>query len=360
MATGSGMAAEVTVPLNVAAAAATLAASAAAAVFAASTATTTTTVSAITTAIATLWAVKPAVAAVTAEAARRHLRWWSAAGGVWTGSPPDGGAQGWRRRALWRWRRNNHEGGFLRWALVPLHLAADPAAHARFAFETMCWATGKYTCATPEESRLHCAGDRENSGYKAEITIPSVVPDVAAGPNACPLRARRKLGGPIPDGNPPPRLTGRPAATTVLRWAVVDVVTGDTVASTVASAGTSTLSVRRAATADRSVTLTVTVASPWRVAVVVFIASAPGGRRWQSATSSAPYGLGGQQPSRTAAGWAGGGGGTRADGVTKTAADTLRLVPWDDRPTGVPISVRVTVVGLDASISAADIVIRFE
>eukprot|EP00170_Pyropia_yezoensis_P010089 contig_45929_g10127 len=81
------------------------------------------------------------------------------------------------QRATWRWRRNNHEGGFLRWSLVPLHLAANAAAHTRYAFETMCWATGKYTCATPEESRVHCVGDRQNSAYKADITVPPVVPD---------------------------------------------------------------------------------------------------------------------------------------------------------------------------------------
>lgn len=372
------------------------------------------------------------------------------------------------QRALWRWRRNNHEGGFLRWSLVPLHLAANAAAHERFAFETMCWATGKYTCATEEESRVHCVGDQQNSAYKAEITVPPVVPDgtyilsmvwyggvrlgthestfgdyyscsrvaISGGaplaPSFSPVfdpaahtagaarscdsstdtvgqcrtePCRTASGGPrfvgrpdmVPStfaagrspppltpalyargadwegppatATPPPRPAGRPSATTVTRWAVVDVVTGVAVASTVATAGVPTLNVGSAATARRHVTLTVTVASPWRVAAVFFIATAPGGQQWQSAATVAPYGLGGHPPAGavTAAPkrgggrrrwpvWAGATGGRHGT----TPAPAPLLVPWDDAPRGVPIAVRATVLGVDGSTSAAQLVVRFE
>lgn len=372
------------------------------------------------------------------------------------------------QRALWRWRRNNHEGGFLRWSLVPLHLALDAAAHERFAFETMCWATGKYTCATANESRAHCVGDQQNSAYKAVMVVPPVVPDgtyilsmvwyggvrtgthessfgdyyscsrvaisggqplvpsfspvfdpgahtagaarscdastdavgqcrtepcrtasgdarfvgrpdmvpsVFAGGRSPPpltpaLYARgADWAGPPTTATPPPRPVGRPSATTVTRWAVVDVATGVAVASAAATAGARTLAVSSAATAGRHVTLTATVASPWRVAAVFFIATAPGGQRWQSTAAAAPYGLGGHPPARAVSailGRDGGGrrrrawGGDKGVGRGTTPAPALRLVPWDDAPRGAPIAVRATVLGVDGSTSAAQLVVRLE
>lgn len=84
------------------------------------------------------------------------------------------------QRVLLRWARNNHEGGFVRWALVPLTQMGDPAAHQRFAFHWGCWSAGRFRCTDKNRRRL-CVDDRLNqrwgTAYSGRVVIPAVVPD---------------------------------------------------------------------------------------------------------------------------------------------------------------------------------------
>lgn len=79
-----------------------------------------------------------------------------------------------------RWARNNHEGGFVRWALVPVSQMGDAAAHARYAFKWGCWSSGRFTCNDRNRKAL-CLDDRLNerwaTAFSDRVEIPSVVPD---------------------------------------------------------------------------------------------------------------------------------------------------------------------------------------
>lgn len=75
-----------------------------------------------------------------------------------------------------RWFRNNHEGGFVRWSLVPVALANDQAAHDAAAFAYGCYTVNRYKC-TPEEKVQHCGGDNTGSGVRHPGRVPTNVPD---------------------------------------------------------------------------------------------------------------------------------------------------------------------------------------
>jgi len=75
-----------------------------------------------------------------------------------------------------RWYRNNHQEGFVRWALVPLDKANDLAAHEKGTFEWGCYETGTYTC-TAAEKEEHCTFDNTGRGHKAAVEVPKSAPD---------------------------------------------------------------------------------------------------------------------------------------------------------------------------------------
>lgn len=75
-----------------------------------------------------------------------------------------------------RWFRNNHEGGFVRWSLVPVDRSGDQAAHDAAAFAYGCYTVNRYKC-TPAEKVRHCGGDNTGSGARYEARVPTNVPD---------------------------------------------------------------------------------------------------------------------------------------------------------------------------------------
>lgn len=75
-----------------------------------------------------------------------------------------------------RWFRNNHEGGFVRWALVTPDKVNDQAAHNAGAFAYGCYSVGRYTC-TAAEKATHCGADNTGSGHRIEAQVPTHLPD---------------------------------------------------------------------------------------------------------------------------------------------------------------------------------------
>jgi len=75
-----------------------------------------------------------------------------------------------------RWTRNNHEGGFTRWALVPINQMNNKAAHQKFAFHWSCWNINRFTCSRMDHQR-DCQYDRNNKAFKDHIRIPANLPN---------------------------------------------------------------------------------------------------------------------------------------------------------------------------------------
>ena len=73
------------------------------------------------------------------------------------------------------WARNNHQGGFVRFALVPLEDRMELEAHDKYAFHYACYETGEHDCPKPEEDDEYCGTDRRL--YRTNVTIPKVYPD---------------------------------------------------------------------------------------------------------------------------------------------------------------------------------------
>lgn len=71
-----------------------------------------------------------------------------------------------------KWSKNNHNGGFIRFAFVPLNLMFDTAAQTRRAFYTGCWNQGAIAC-----DELECGTDDKGKILSRKITIPAVIPD---------------------------------------------------------------------------------------------------------------------------------------------------------------------------------------
>ena len=81
----------------------------------------------------------------------------------------------WRRgeEVKIKWHRNNHGGGFVRMALVPLSKKLDPKWHKYTAFHYGCFESGQYKC----RGEIECGGDGKGYGYSQTIRIPTVFPD---------------------------------------------------------------------------------------------------------------------------------------------------------------------------------------
>jgi len=76
-----------------------------------------------------------------------------------------------------RYSRNNHEGGFARYSLVPADRAMDGHFHTRAAFLYTCWDTGAFKCRNPRERWRDCKYDDDQVAYKRRLRIPRVYPD---------------------------------------------------------------------------------------------------------------------------------------------------------------------------------------
>lgn len=76
-----------------------------------------------------------------------------------------------------RYTRNNHEGGFARWSLVPADRAMDAAFHARAAFHYSCWDAGATKCARGWQMYRDCKYDHEKLYYRRRVRLPAVYPD---------------------------------------------------------------------------------------------------------------------------------------------------------------------------------------
>ena len=91
---------------------------------------------------------------------------------------PDMPSRVWRRgeRVEIRWTKNNHLDGFMRLALVPIDEMWSKAAHQKYSFYFGCWSDQKIKCNEYERHR-DCFYDRENLGYKTQVTVPTIYPD---------------------------------------------------------------------------------------------------------------------------------------------------------------------------------------
>jgi len=70
------------------------------------------------------------------------------------------------------WAKNNHDGGFVRFSLVPIRDRQNKAAHNRFAFRYACFDSGIHKC---REDR--CGSDNDGEAYKTKVQIPTTHPD---------------------------------------------------------------------------------------------------------------------------------------------------------------------------------------
>ncbi|GAB0489636.1 hypothetical protein MMPV_000861 [Pyropia vietnamensis] len=75
-----------------------------------------------------------------------------------------------------RWTRNNHEGGIIRWAMVPVSEMWDMASHERNAFHWSCWNINRFSCNAMERHR-DCYFDRDNLAFRDYLRIPDNLPD---------------------------------------------------------------------------------------------------------------------------------------------------------------------------------------
>lgn len=84
-------------------------------------------------------------------------------------------AEVWRRGQTVniKYHRNNHGGGFVRMALVPLSKKLDKKWHEYTAFHYGCFESGQYKCRGSNE----CGADVSGHGYSQRVTIPPVFPD---------------------------------------------------------------------------------------------------------------------------------------------------------------------------------------
>lgn len=71
-----------------------------------------------------------------------------------------------------RWLKNNHEGGFVRFSLIPVRWMFAPWAHRRYAFYYGCWEQNRHRCRNRP-----CGSDRDGVAFRRRITIPSVIPN---------------------------------------------------------------------------------------------------------------------------------------------------------------------------------------
>lgn len=100
---------------------------------------------------------------------------------IWLSGParaqwsPENPARKWSRgdEVDIEWHRNNHEGGFYRYSLVPVKHMYSWRMHLKFAFEYGCWATNLWECGTDST----CGTDDNGFAYKNRMRVPNVFPD---------------------------------------------------------------------------------------------------------------------------------------------------------------------------------------
>jgi len=72
------------------------------------------------------------------------------------------------------------QGGFVRWALVPVSRMNNPVAHEHFAFRWGCWSAGRFVCSEENRRKL-CLDDRLDEkwaqAFSEHVEVPKVVPD---------------------------------------------------------------------------------------------------------------------------------------------------------------------------------------
>lgn len=80
----------------------------------------------------------------------------------------------WKRgqRVPIRWAKNNHRGGFVRMAIVPVEKMNDHGYQRRLAFYYGCWQQNLHKC-----DQNPCGADKKDWVLKRDIVIPAVVPD---------------------------------------------------------------------------------------------------------------------------------------------------------------------------------------
>lgn len=69
------------------------------------------------------------------------------------------------------WSRNNHFGGFVRFAIVPEHLRMSHEAHNRLAFHFSCFDSGSHECMFKQ-----CGTDDGRIVFCAKLKIPTIYP----------------------------------------------------------------------------------------------------------------------------------------------------------------------------------------
>eukprot|EP00168_Porphyra_purpurea_P008191 TRINITY_DN2031_c0_g1_i1.p1 TRINITY_DN2031_c0_g1~~TRINITY_DN2031_c0_g1_i1.p1 ORF type:complete len:310 (-),score=73.95 TRINITY_DN2031_c0_g1_i1:128-1057(-) len=74
-------------------------------------------------------------------------------------------------------RRNNHEGGFVRLALVPLKYRDNAAMHKKYAFHYQCFRSDPFTCKTKTERLVDGWFDERNVAYKTHVKVPRHIPN---------------------------------------------------------------------------------------------------------------------------------------------------------------------------------------
>lgn len=91
---------------------------------------------------------------------------------------PENPSATWERGSLQtiHYAKNNHQGGFVRMAIVPLDEMNRKDVHDLMGFYFGCWSSGGYNCNEKEHHR-DCGFDRENLAWKTDIVVPTVYPD---------------------------------------------------------------------------------------------------------------------------------------------------------------------------------------
>lgn len=80
----------------------------------------------------------------------------------------------WRRgsNVTVAWARNNHRGGVVSLALVPLGRMDSRETHAQLAFLYGCWSSGAHPC-----TGAACGTDRDRVAFARSVRVPTVFPD---------------------------------------------------------------------------------------------------------------------------------------------------------------------------------------
>lgn len=93
--------------------------------------------------------------------------------------PKENPAATWERgqSVVIHYSKNNHEGGFVRLALVPIDEMYNKTTHNFMSFFYACWSSADgYQCSEKERYR-DCHYDLDNRAWKTTVTIPTTYPD---------------------------------------------------------------------------------------------------------------------------------------------------------------------------------------